>query len=117
MRGNLLTTVALAALISGCGEKPAVNPDPAPPAASSTAPAPRQPAAEPAAAALSEADTAALLDTLTQTLRKFSAEKQRVPKSLDELVSANYLPAIPVAPAGKKFTINPQRVEVILADN
>ena len=61
-----------------------------------------------------EADFAPLLDQLTQTLRKYSAEKQKVPSSLDELVGAGYLTELPQPPPGKKFVINPQRVEVVL---
>ena len=99
----------LAFALAACSDAPA--PDPAD--AGATPPA----AAEPAApAGNAEADLAPLLDQLTQTLRKYSAEKQRVPDSLDELVATGYLPSLPQAPAGKKFVINPQRVEVILAN-
>ncbi len=51
-------------------------------------------------------NSAALLAELTQVVRKYGVEKQRVPKNLEELVSAGYLPALPEAPAGKKFAIN-----------
>ena len=55
------------------------------------------------------------LAELTQVVRKYGAEKQRVPKDLNELVTAGYLPSIPPAPAGKRFAINKQ-MEVYLAD-
>jgi len=58
---------------------------------------------------------AATLAELTQTVRKYGAEKQRVPKDLNELVAAGYLPGVPAAPVGKKFAINKQ-MEVYLAD-
>jgi competence protein ComGC len=69
-----------------------------------------------AAESAGDAETAAILGQLTQTLRKYSAEEQRVPKSLQELVAAGYLPAVPAAPNGKRFEINEKRVEVILAE-
>ena len=58
---------------------------------------------------------ATTLAELTQAVRKYGAEKQRVPKDLNELVAARYLPGIPAAPAGKKYAINKQ-MEVYLAD-
>jgi hypothetical protein len=61
----------------------------------------------------SEAEIAATLGELTQVLRKFSAEKQRVPKSMDELIAPGYLTQLPPAPPGKKFAIT-EKVEVIL---
>jgi len=111
-----LSILILAGLLAGCGDKPASTDakDPTPPAAPA---GPREPkAADSNAPAGAVADEQALLDHLTQTLRKFSAEKQRVPTQLNELVTAGYLPSLPAAPAGKQFTINPKRVEVILAD-
>jgi hypothetical protein len=80
-------------------------------------PAPATPKADAAnAAAPAEAATtfASTQERLTQSLRKFGAEQQRVPKSLAELVSAGYLGAIPSAPSGKKWKINPQRMQVEL---
>src|SRR5688572_24143558 len=58
---------------------------------------------------------AVTLAELTQVVRKYGAEKQRVPKDLNELVAAGYLPGIPAAPAGKGFAINKQ-MEVYLAE-
>jgi hypothetical protein len=59
-------------------------------------------------------DPAPMLAQLTQVLRRFSAEHRQVPKSLNELVAAGYLTALPNAPAGKQFAIEPRRLEVIL---
>ena len=76
------------------------------------------------AAASAEASGATAIDTasaeakaaeLTQVVRKYAAEKQRAPKSLEELVAAGYLPVTPAAPAGKKFAID-KNLQVYLAD-
>ena len=66
--------------------------------------------------AMPAADPNAALGELTQALRKFSAEKQRVPASLSEVVAAGYVRSLPQPPPGKRFAINRQRVEVILAN-
>lgn len=62
----------------------------------------------------SSADPAPMLAQLTQVLRRFSVEHRRVPKSLNELVAAGYLAALPAAPAGKQFAIEPKHLEVVL---
>ncbi len=54
------------------------------------------------------------LDYLTQLARRYSVEQQHVPKNLLDLVSLNYLAAIPVAPPGRKFVIDRKSVEVRL---
>jgi len=82
-------------------------------------PEPGRPAAETAAAADTAEETGAqveLLRELTQAARKYGMEKQKAPKSLEELAAGGYLPQVPAAPAGKKFAISPQ-LEVILEDN
>ena len=68
-----------------------------------------------AGAAVDANQVATTLAELTQVVRKYGAEKQRVPKDLNEIVAAGYLPSVPSAPAGKKFAINKQ-MEVYLAD-
>ncbi|MEO6035171.1 MAG: hypothetical protein ABIQ35_07945 [Verrucomicrobiota bacterium] len=60
-------------------------------------------------------DPTAALSSLTQAVRKFSAEHQRVPESLEEVVRAGYVTNMPKPPAGKKFILNPKRLEVSLA--
>lgn len=63
-----------------------------------------------------QADPSAALATLTHALRKYSLENRRVPANLDELVRAGYVQTIPAAPHGKKFAINPKRMEVVLVN-
>ena len=62
------------------------------------------------------AETEATLSTLTTAARKYAKEKQQIPASLDQLVSAGYLQSIPAASAGKKFVLDSRRVIVVLAD-
>ena len=92
--------------------------------ADSVAEVPSSPNTTVSAASSPESGTAAPIDTtaaealtaeLTQSVRKYAAEKQRVPRSLDDLTAAGYLPAVPAAPAGKKFAIN-KNLQVYLAD-
>ena len=66
------------------------------------------------AAAVTEADLSGVLAGLTQSVRKFGFEKQRMPKNLEELVAAGYLAVLPTAPAGKKFSIDEKKVQVVL---
>ena len=44
---------------------------------------------------------------LTQAIQQFYAQEGRFPKDLKELVSPNYLSALPAPPAGMKFNYNP----------
>lgn len=113
--------------IFGCGKKPVVaeansNSARAIPASAPTqAPSPQSPysrptsAPAPASVVVPENATAAL-GVLTQAVRKFSAENQRVPKTLEEVLRAGYIRNLPPAPAGKKFILNSKRLEVLLAD-
>jgi hypothetical protein len=59
-------------------------------------------------------DPGPMLAQLTQVLRRFSVEHRQVPKSLDDLVAAGYLAALPAAPAGKQFVIDPKQMVVVL---
>jgi len=54
------------------------------------------------------------LDQMTMALRKYGAEKQRVPRSLEEVVAAGYLKSIPPAPPGQKYSFDPKMLKVIL---
>ena len=65
---------------------------------------------------IGSADMTATLAELTQVVRKYGMEKQKVPKDLNELVAAGYIPQVPAAPAGKKFAID-AKMQVYLADN
>lgn len=59
-------------------------------------------------------DPAEALNTLTHAVRRYSAEKRRVPGNLQELLAAGYVTSLPAPPPGKKFVINAARVEVVL---
>lgn len=59
-------------------------------------------------------DASTALAELTQAVRRFSAERRKVPLTLEELTAAGYLKSIPTAPAGKRFVINPKTVAVTL---
>lgn len=54
------------------------------------------------------------LGGLTRLLRRYCVEQQHVPKDLCDLVSLNYLDAVPLAPPGKRFVIDRKSVEVRL---
>lgn len=54
------------------------------------------------------------LDHLTQLVRRYAVEQQHVPMNLVDLVSLNYLEAIPAPPPGQKFVIDRKSVEVRL---
>ena len=109
MRLRWLTAVALASLLSGCGRKST----PATPPAEASAPGQAEPAANaPARSAPAQpqpivvadgADNAAVLSTLTQALRKYSFEHNRVPKSFSEMIAAGYVKNLPPPPAGKRY--------------
>ncbi len=66
------------------------------------------------ATAAVDGNVAAQLGELTQALRRYSVEHQRVPASVAEVAAAGYVKSMPLAPHGKRFAINPKRVEVIL---
>jgi competence protein ComGC len=84
----------LVVLLAGCGKSAARS-------AAKSAPA--------------QAQTDAVVNELTQVVRKYAVEQRRAPKVLDELVTNGYLARIPSAPAGKKFAIN-KNLQVYLAN-
>ena len=53
---------------------------------------------------------------LTKQVRRYAFEKRKLPENLEDLVSAGYVRSIPPAPAGKKYSIEAKRAEVILVD-
>jgi hypothetical protein len=63
---------------------------------------------------IATSDPGAAAAELTQALRKYSMENRRVPKTVEELISAGYIKALPTPPQGKKFVIDTKRVEVKL---
>jgi hypothetical protein len=56
----------------------------------------------------------AALTDMTHAVRRYAAEKQKIPQSIDEVVAAGYIKQLPEAPAGQKFTIHPKRLDVVL---
>lgn len=81
-------------------------------------PTPAGPVAIPEGAAVPApdggADLAPVLAELTQAVRKFSFEKQRRPASLEELVSAGYLASVPQLSDGRRFSIDPKSMQVVV---
>jgi hypothetical protein len=59
-------------------------------------------------------DYSAVLSSLTQGLRRYGVEKQRVPASLNEVIAAGYIQAMPQPPPGRKFALDAKRMEVVL---
>jgi hypothetical protein len=106
MSTRLAIACSVVALCFGCGKQ---GSSVAPGAPSVAAPA------EGAPAGTTADQIAALLVELTQTARRYAAEQQRVPKTVDELVGNGYLNALPQAPPGKRFAIS-QNLQVYLAD-
>ena len=106
-------------LAAGCGRKteqsPTVTPSASP--ATNAHASPDEGQNSPPAATASDAkaaELAAVLAELTQVLRKYSFEHQRVPKAFSEIVAAGYVKDMPQAPPGKKFEIDPKTVQVVL---
>ena len=111
-----LVTAGLLAVCIGCGRQPASAPSSAEPKADTTLPAVvRQVDPLATSAAPDEAQIAAVLNELTQAVRKYGVEQRRVPKTLEELVAKGYLSRVPQAPAGKRFAVN-KELQVYLAN-
>jgi hypothetical protein len=111
-------------LFGGCDKKPAPtettavgqNNNSAPEQIPANNPGPAVgsgPRVVPVAVAASAGDSAKLAQ-LTQVLRRFGVEHRRVPQSLNEVVAAGYLAALPAAPAGKQFAIDGKHMQVVL---
>lgn len=64
--------------------------------------------ADGSAGSLSEADLATILEMLTQAVRRYGVEQQRVPANLEELVDRGYLTRVPAAPRGRRYVIDRQ---------
>src|SRR3989442_12045282 len=121
MLSRVVLPLLIAVLLTGCGKSketsrptPVSTVEPAQGEKTDAATAPEQPAV---AATLSNASEAALnaaLGELTQALRKYSVEHQRLPKTFSEVVAAGYLKNMPQAPPGKRFEIDPKTVQVVL---
>ena len=64
---------------------------------------------------VSGSDQAAMLGQLTQALRKYCIENQRVPKTFEEFVASAAV-QVPAPPAGKKFAIDLNGLHVVLVN-
>jgi hypothetical protein len=82
----------------------------------SLTPPPITPEAIPATSEASGLNSATVLESLTQSVRKYTVERRHLPKTLDEVVRAGYIPSLPAAPQGKKFALDLKSVRVILVD-
>lgn len=109
MLARLFSLVALVCLV-GCGKSAAPSSDSAEIVSLDAleAPPPAVAAPAPEAAPVDEAALAELLGQLTQVARKYAAEQQRAPRSLEELVAHGYLSRVPAPPPGRAFVINSQ---------
>jgi hypothetical protein len=116
MASRVVLPLLMAILLSGCGKSPSST------SVSTSEPAQGEktggapPNEQMSAAEMSEAALNAALAELTQAVRKYSFEHQRVPKTIGELVAAGYLKTMPLAPAGKKFAIEAKNVQVVLVN-
>jgi hypothetical protein len=90
-----LFALLLVGLLMACGKKSDAGPDAPVPGAAST-------------------ETAVPLNELTHAVRRYAAEKQKAPQSLDEVVAAGYIKQLPEIPAGQKLVLQPKRLEVVL---
>ena len=116
---HFVFSILITLLLTACGkqsnttqtESPQSPPSVADAAAAASAPD----LSATARAAIDTATAEAKAAELTQIVRKYAAEKQRAPKSFDEIVAAGYLPSIPEAPAGRTFAID-KNLQVYLAN-
>lgn len=60
--------------------------------------------------------TAAVLEALTQAVRRYAVERQVRPRSLGEVVAAGYVRNLPAAPAGQRFEIDQRTSRVVLVN-
>jgi hypothetical protein len=111
----LLASVIAAVLLTACEKKAETTQPKSPSVADSAAATAAPDLAATAGAVIDTAAADAKAAELTQVVRKYAAEKQRAPKSFDEIVAAGYLPAVPEAPAGKTFAID-KNLQVHLAN-
>ncbi|MFO1498865.1 MAG: hypothetical protein U1G07_10820 [Verrucomicrobiota bacterium] len=98
---RLLLSIALLLSVAGCGKRSSpAGGGPVPSTAATNA------AADEDSNALDPGQVDRLLQELTQAVRKYSVEQQRVPKGLDEVAARGYLARVPEAPPGKRFAIH-----------
>lgn len=117
----LLCVAALAAFASGCGNQSSETSQTTSATSAKTNVPPKSsltPVNAPSsyAGALGRAQTLAAktadLSSVTEAIRMFHVEKGRFPKTLNELVQDKYLPRLPAAPAGTKYSYDPNTGQV-----
>ena len=123
MLSRVVLPLLMAVLCTGCGKSPESSrptpvstPERAQGGKTDAVPAMEQPAVANTFSKASEAALSAALGELTQVLRKYSFEHQRLPKTMGELVASGYLKNMPQAPTGKKFAIDAKTVQVVLVN-
>ncbi len=89
---------------------------PPPGAGVATPPPGSAPAAPGAAAAAPEVPSKDALEAVTHAVQSFFINKERAPKNLEELVASGFLKKLPTPPAGKKYVYDPERANIVLAD-
>lgn len=103
MKSLLVIPVSIVvALGAGCGKKES----PKPPEATSSGNPVTAPVDYLGAVGKAQKTITKNLDlaNVTQAIKMFEAAEERLPKNLNELVEKGYLPKLPVAPQGFKFT-------------
>lgn len=114
----VLGSVGLVLLLAGCG------PSNSKPADETPAAAQKQGAGNPltapvdylgaVGAAQKQAARTVDMTSLTQAVRAFQAGEDRLPNTLQELVSEGYLPRLPAPPKGSQWAYQPQSGRVAL---
>ncbi len=116
MRPAAWIPLVLVLATGGCGEKSPSKP--AKPAESVEQKSSGNPLTAPVdylgavGAAQKSAARFADLNPVQQAVRAFQAGEDRLPGTLEELVSEGYLPRLPIAPAGSRLAYNPQTGQV-----
>ena len=123
MSSRVVLPLLLAVLLTCCGKSPRISQpntasavEPSQGEKTEAVPGTAQPAVGATLSNASEAALNAALGELTQAVRKYSFEHQRVPKTVAEVVAAGYLKSMPQAPQGKKFAIDAKTVQVVLVN-
>jgi hypothetical protein len=118
----LVSLTAALALLGCTGEtqrEPAAPP-PAEPSAAAPRPVTERPRSgylETTVAARNSAEARVGAASLTAAIRQFESMESRKPASLEELIAAGYLPALPDAPRGAHWVYDPQSGAVYAGEN
>lgn len=112
----LLPLVAGLSFSTGCGKKEGTTASTNAPAANASGNPITAPVDYLGAAAGAKKSSERTLNTLglNQAIQMFHTQEGRYPKTLNELVSPNYLSSLPQPPAGMKYDYNPSTGQVKL---